>query len=121
MTGANAAEVPVAQQWFRFSTLDERTTLIEEPHVDELLSANAWHLRGRDCDLLIDCGLGITALTPMLRERFDREPVRRVGARTAPVRAQTAVPGARQGAHFRAGQQVHRAVPPLADAVGRRQ
>jgi glyoxylase-like metal-dependent hydrolase (beta-lactamase superfamily II) len=75
MTGASDAALPVAQQWFRFSTLDERTTLIEEPHVDELLSANAWHLRGRDSDLLIDCGLGITALTPMLRERFDREPV----------------------------------------------
>jgi glyoxylase-like metal-dependent hydrolase (beta-lactamase superfamily II) len=75
MTSASAAELPVAQQWFRFSTLNERTTLIEEPHVDELLSANAWHLRGRDSDLLIDCGLGITALTPMLRERFDREPV----------------------------------------------
>jgi glyoxylase-like metal-dependent hydrolase (beta-lactamase superfamily II) len=75
MTGASAAELPVAQQWFRFSTLDERTTLIEEPHAHELLSANAWHLRGRDRHLLIDCGLGITALTPMLRERFDREPV----------------------------------------------
>jgi glyoxylase-like metal-dependent hydrolase (beta-lactamase superfamily II) len=75
MTGASAAELPVAQQWFRFSNLDERTTLIEEPHAHELLSANAWHLRGRDSDLLIDCGLGITALTPMLRERFDRVPV----------------------------------------------
>ncbi|GAA0549713.1 MBL fold metallo-hydrolase [Paractinoplanes ferrugineus] len=75
MTSADATQLPVAQQWFRFSTLDERTTLIEEPHVDELLSANAWHLRGRDSDLLIDCGLGVTALIPILRERFDREPV----------------------------------------------
>jgi glyoxylase-like metal-dependent hydrolase (beta-lactamase superfamily II) len=75
MNGTSADDLPVARQWFRFSTLDEHTTLIEEPHVHELLSANAWHLRGRDGDLLIDCGLGVTALTSMLRERFDREPV----------------------------------------------
>ncbi|WP_328474976.1 MBL fold metallo-hydrolase [Actinoplanes sp. NBC_00393] len=69
------ADLPVAPQWFRLTELDERTTLIEEPHVRPLLRANAWHLRGRDRDLLVDCGLGVTALAPLLRKRFGREPL----------------------------------------------
>jgi glyoxylase-like metal-dependent hydrolase (beta-lactamase superfamily II) len=75
MNTTNVGDLPVAPQWFRFTVLDERTTLIEEPHVHGLLRANVWHLRGRDRDLLVDCGLGVTALAPLLRERFDREPV----------------------------------------------
>ncbi|MEV4657090.1 MBL fold metallo-hydrolase [Micromonospora sp. NPDC049301] len=71
----DVGDLPVAPQWFRFTVLDERTTLIEEPHVRGLLRANAWHLRGRNRDLLVDCGLGVTALAPLLLERFGREPV----------------------------------------------
>jgi len=75
MSTTNAGALPAAPDWFRFTVLDERTTLIDEPHVRDLLRANAWHLRGRERDVLIDCGLGVTALAPLLRERFDREPV----------------------------------------------
>jgi glyoxylase-like metal-dependent hydrolase (beta-lactamase superfamily II) len=75
MNTRNLDDLPAASQWFRLTVLDERTTLIEEPHVRDLLRANLWHLRGRDRDLLIDCGLGVTALAPLLRERFGREPV----------------------------------------------
>jgi glyoxylase-like metal-dependent hydrolase (beta-lactamase superfamily II) len=67
--------LPVAAHWFDLATVDERTTLIHEPHVHSLLRANLWHLRGRDHDLLIDCGTGVTALAPLLAERFNREPV----------------------------------------------
>src|SRR4051794_9115469 len=69
------SSLPVAPEWFRFTVVDERTTVIDEPHVRGLLCANLWHRRGRDRDLLIDCGLGVTALAPLLRERFGREPV----------------------------------------------
>jgi glyoxylase-like metal-dependent hydrolase (beta-lactamase superfamily II) len=75
MNLTEVGDLPVAPQWFRFTVVDERTTLIEEPHARSLLRANLWHLRGRDRDLLVDCGLGVTALAPLLRERFDREPV----------------------------------------------
>ncbi|MEG3634985.1 MBL fold metallo-hydrolase [Micromonospora palythoicola] len=67
--------LPVPSEWFRFTAVTERLTLIEEPHVRGLLRANLWHLRGRRRDLLVDCGLGVTALVPLLRERFGREPV----------------------------------------------
>lgn len=69
------SSLPVAPDWFRFTVVDERTTLIDEPHVRGLLRANLWHRRGRDRDLLVDCGLGVTALAPLLAERFGREPV----------------------------------------------
>ena len=75
MNTTEAGDLPVASPWFRFTALDERTTLIEEPHVRGRLRANAWHLRGLAHDLLVDCGLGVTALAPLLRERFGREPV----------------------------------------------
>lgn len=75
MNITNVDDLPVAPQWFRFTDVDERTTLIEEPYVRPLLQANIWHLRGRERDLLVDCGLGFTTLVPLLRERFDREPV----------------------------------------------
>ncbi|SNT60801.1 Glyoxylase, beta-lactamase superfamily II [Asanoa hainanensis] len=68
-------DLPVAAQWFQFTALDERITLIREPYARGLLRANLWHLRGRDRDLLIDCGLGVTALAPLLVERFGRVPV----------------------------------------------
>jgi nitronate monooxygenase len=68
-------ELPVAPQWFRFTVVDERTTVVDEPYTRDLLHANAWHLRGRDRDVLVDCGLGVAALVPLLRERFGREPV----------------------------------------------
>jgi len=67
--------LPVAARWFDVTAVDERTTLIREPHVHGLLRANLWHLRGRDRDLLIDCGTGVTALAPLLVEHFGREPV----------------------------------------------
>lgn len=70
-----SATLPVVADWFRFTAVSERITLIEEPHVRDLLRANLWHVRGRDHDLLVDCGLGVSRLAPPLRERFGREPV----------------------------------------------
>jgi glyoxylase-like metal-dependent hydrolase (beta-lactamase superfamily II) len=71
----DVAPTPVAARWFEVSTVDERTTLVTEPYVHPLLRANLWHLRGRDHDLLIDCGTGVSALASVLLDRFGREPV----------------------------------------------
>jgi glyoxylase-like metal-dependent hydrolase (beta-lactamase superfamily II) len=68
--------LPVAADWFRFEPVDDAVTLISEPQVHELVSANSWLVRGRDHDLLVDCGLGVAslraAIAPLLVER---EPV----------------------------------------------
>ncbi len=52
----------LADRWFERSVISEDITLIREPHVDELLRCNIWHVKGRDNDLLVDTGMGICSL-----------------------------------------------------------
>jgi glyoxylase-like metal-dependent hydrolase (beta-lactamase superfamily II) len=63
----------ITADWFRVSAVSPGLTLITEPHVHELVSANMWLLRGRERDLLVDCGLGVaslrTALEPLVSGR----------------------------------------------------
>lgn len=75
MTHAHES-LPVADEWFQITKVDEALTLIQEPYVDPWVSANIWHIRGREMDVLIDSGMGIAPLRPELLRRFpDREPV----------------------------------------------
>jgi glyoxylase-like metal-dependent hydrolase (beta-lactamase superfamily II) len=69
MTMVDSA-LPVAPDWFRQQDMGGGLTLIVEPHVDVLMRANIWHLRGRDHDLLIDGGLGVAPLRPALPGLF---------------------------------------------------
>jgi glyoxylase-like metal-dependent hydrolase (beta-lactamase superfamily II) len=76
LEGSAGLTVPVAADWFRISAVSSGLTLITEPHVDELVSANTWLVRGHERDLLVDAGLGVaslrTALAPVLS---DRDPI----------------------------------------------
>jgi len=47
-----ASHLPIAADSFRLTWVTGRTTVLTEPHRDELLRANLWHLRGREPDLL---------------------------------------------------------------------
>lgn len=58
--------LPVAADWFSLTWVTARTAMITEPHMDDLLRAGLWYLRGRDRDLLVDTGNGVGALTPYL-------------------------------------------------------
>ena len=56
-----------------------RTAVLTEPHMHDLLQANLWYLRGRDCDLLVDAGNGVAPLlrppgTDVTFQRHPREP-----------------------------------------------
>jgi glyoxylase-like metal-dependent hydrolase (beta-lactamase superfamily II) len=64
MTGA--ADLPVAAPWYRTTRIDDRITLVEEPHVHPIFSANIHLVTGRDADLVIDSGMGIAPLRPVL-------------------------------------------------------
>ena len=68
-------ELPVADPWFVTRRVDDQITLVREPHVDPLVQANLWHVRGRDRDLLIDCGLGIASFRQSLPALVEREPL----------------------------------------------
>lgn len=68
--------LPVAGEWFRSTAIDDSITLIDEPHVHPLLQANLWHIKGKDRDLLIDAGLGVTSLLDAFPSLLsDPEPV----------------------------------------------
>jgi glyoxylase-like metal-dependent hydrolase (beta-lactamase superfamily II) len=67
--------LPVVTPWFTTTTTSDTITLIREPHADPLVRANLWHVRGRDRDLLVDCGLGVTSFHDALPELAAREPV----------------------------------------------
>ncbi len=55
-----------SRRWFRVTPLEAGVDLIGEPFVHPYLSANMHFLRGRDADLLVDTGMGILPLAPIL-------------------------------------------------------
>ena len=64
--------LPIAGHWFERRRVDDAITLLWEPHVHPFLRCNIWHVRGRDCDLLIDTGMGIASLTAAASDLFGR-------------------------------------------------
>jgi glyoxylase-like metal-dependent hydrolase (beta-lactamase superfamily II) len=63
-----------AQRWFEVSRPGDGLTRIVEPYADPLIRCNIWHVRGRDRDLLIDTGLGLAPLAPLLSALAERQP-----------------------------------------------
>jgi glyoxylase-like metal-dependent hydrolase (beta-lactamase superfamily II) len=73
--------LPIADRWFERRTVSPGLTLLTEPHVDPFLRCNIWHVRGRDRDLVIDTGLGVTSLREAARDLFER-PIAAVATHT---------------------------------------
>ena len=65
--------LPIADQWFVRKRVDDKITLLTEPHVHPFLRCNIWHIRGRDRDLLIDTGMGIGNLTQAAKDLFENQ------------------------------------------------
>ncbi|PSL37051.1 glyoxylase-like metal-dependent hydrolase (beta-lactamase superfamily II) [Labedella gwakjiensis] len=74
--GAGIPSLPVADPWFRVRpSRDGRILQIDEPHVDPLVAANVWIVRGRDRDLVVDTGLGVVPLPSVGPWLIERDPV----------------------------------------------
>lgn len=61
-----------ASSWYETIRMGDDVTLIHEPWIKPFFRCNMWHLRGRDCDLLFDSGLGHFSLrqhVPLVTER----------------------------------------------------
>ena len=69
--GMRLQELPVAEQWYSSTTLDDGVTLLTEPYVDRLVRCNIWHIKGRANDLLIDTGLGVCSLREAARDLLE--------------------------------------------------
>ncbi len=52
--------------WFSRNRLDSHLTAFTEPFLNDYFRANLYHLKGRDLDLVIDAGMGLVELAPML-------------------------------------------------------
>src|SRR5579885_219949 len=66
------AMLPVARQWFSRRPMGDGVTWIWEAHVDPFIRCNIWHVRGRDRDVLIDTGSGISPLREAMAELIDK-------------------------------------------------
>jgi len=53
-------------RWFRLTEVTQQVLRVEEPYVHPYLSANMYFVRGRDADLLVDTGMGLAPLAPVL-------------------------------------------------------
>ena len=58
--------------FFRIERLDDDITLIIERGVRPWLRCNIWHVRGRDRDLVIDTGMGLSPLKTQILRLSDR-------------------------------------------------
>ena len=63
---------PIAESWFERTIISDDISLITEPHVVPLLRCNIWHIKGRDCDLMVDTGLGVQSLSKFAAEFLDK-------------------------------------------------
>lgn len=62
----------IANHWFDRKKVSDQITLIYEPHVHEFVRCNIWHIRGRDADLLIDSGSGVSSLRTEISDLIDK-------------------------------------------------
>lgn len=56
----------MTRDWFRVEAAAPGVTRISEPFVHPYFSANMYHVIGRDLDLLVDTGMGLVPLAPLL-------------------------------------------------------
>jgi len=62
----------VARNWYVKKQQADAIMLIWEQHVSPDLRCNIWHIKGRECDLLIDSGLGVVSLRDKVAELSQR-------------------------------------------------
>ena len=59
-----------SDSWFRQEKAHASITRLWEPHVHPFFRANIWLVEGRDADLVVDFGMGLSPLVPaLLRDR----------------------------------------------------
>ncbi len=56
----------VAPRWYGTERLDARTWRLTEPHVHPIYAANIYLVLGKNADLLVDSGMGVAPLRPVV-------------------------------------------------------
>ena len=63
--------LPTSDVWWVRQRVGEGISLVTEPHVHPFLRCNVWHVQGRDADLVVDTGMGIRPLRPLVERDLD--------------------------------------------------
>jgi glyoxylase-like metal-dependent hydrolase (beta-lactamase superfamily II) len=66
------ARLKVAERWFERRAMPDGVTWLWEPHLDPFIRCNIWHVRGRDRDLIIDTGSGLSPLRIAIADLADK-------------------------------------------------
>lgn len=75
-TPSARSTLPVADDdWYQKSEESGPLACYTEPFADSMISANIWHLRGSERDLVFDTGLGVAPLNTGIPALFEREPI----------------------------------------------
>lgn len=67
----NLTNLPIRDPWFERREVAPGITWILEPSVNGFLRSNIWHVKGRDRDLVVDTGMGISSLRSAHADLFD--------------------------------------------------
>ena len=70
-----ATVLPVAPAWFSPQAGEHGVTRFHEPHLDQMLQSNVWHVRGTEADLVVDTGNGVGSLRPTVERLAGGRPV----------------------------------------------
>ncbi len=62
----------IAPRWFTHDRIHDDLYRISEPYYNWFNRANIWLVRGRDADLLVDTGLGVSSLKLYLSDLLDK-------------------------------------------------
>jgi glyoxylase-like metal-dependent hydrolase (beta-lactamase superfamily II) len=68
---------PIAKPWYATERIDARIWCLTEPHVHPIFSANIFLVLGSEADLVIDSGMGIAPLRPVI-ETLRPDPDKRL-------------------------------------------
>jgi glyoxylase-like metal-dependent hydrolase (beta-lactamase superfamily II) len=69
------AKLPIAGRWFQRTRVDDLTIRLVEPHVIALMRCNIWFVKGRDRDLIVDTGMGLSSVAGELGDMIDKPVV----------------------------------------------
>lgn len=62
----------IAECWWSRSRFPDGVTRLWESHVHPLLRCNVWHVRGRDRDLIVDTGMGVSSVAREIADLAER-------------------------------------------------
>jgi len=62
----------VADRWFVRRSVGDGITLLLEPHVHPIFRCNIWLVEGRNSNMLVDTGMGVSSLRDELQDHLDK-------------------------------------------------